>query len=84
MSDKESHEPPLHYGYSPERSGYTACGEVKTYVRITWFPAKVTCPVCIEEVRAMEFVDDKTGEALTGDRVLKACPRDTAEAVSGR
>ena len=47
-----------HYGKSLYRPHYTACGKWKSEVVVTFFPEKVTCEVCIEELK---LVDD--GEA---------------------
>jgi hypothetical protein len=58
--------PVLHYGYAPGRPGYTVCGKDKTYVGITFFPKKVTCVACVEEVSSMEFADPSTGQTFSG------------------
>jgi hypothetical protein len=39
-----------HYGKSLYRPDLTACGKQKADVVVTFFPEKVTCDVCIEEL----------------------------------
>jgi hypothetical protein len=58
--------PLRHYGYAPGRPGYTLCGKDKTYVGITFFPEKVTCRACVEELRHMEFMDSASGRIFSG------------------
>lgn len=51
-----TYAPLCHYGYSPGRPSYTICGKDRAYVMITFFPKRVTCPACIDEVQGMEGV----------------------------
>ncbi len=54
-----SDQPSTHYGRSLYRSDFTACGKEKALVVITFDPDKVTCGVCIEELKLQ---DEAEGE----------------------
>lgn len=43
-----------HYGKSLYRPDLTACGKPKCDVVVTFFPEKVTCDVCIEELKLQD------------------------------
>ncbi len=50
----DTNQPIIHYGHSLYRTDFTACGKSKTDVVFTFDPEKVTCEVCVEELKLQQ------------------------------